>query len=404
MNIRTIEFLVSKVFSAFGVVLLTYIVSSKFDIITSADFFKSYIILGFVSILSTFGLSTLVIIDRKLKIMPGEHCRYFLYLVSLLVCLVLSGFLVYIFGEFDLISINYLILSFPFQSLCLFLSSLLKSRGLINFGSLTEPGSISLLSAIYAFSLEANDPDHLMAIYFIFSIFVVVFQLIVSFYIRTFKFPQKNKYFFKFWILLSKSYHLFLSSIYVYLNTWVVTFVISSNEKVFVIYNVAVRTASVFNFIINSLNNYFMIKSTGLNRKEQFEFGIKNINRQKKIQRPILYLMVVLIIVLFFCKDIFESLISFDVFVFTICMQSVFSYLIIGPTGALCTSLGYLKYSHNVNLFIFLMQLFLSSAYYFIGMSSYNELVSLIFLCQFLIAAKDWVYKLCLNKIKEQLY
>lgn len=60
------------------------------------------------------------------------------------------------------------------------------------------------------------------------------------------------------------------------------TFVISSNEKVFVIYNVAVRTASVFNFIINSLNNYFMIKSTGLNRKEQFEFGIKNITRQKK--------------------------------------------------------------------------------------------------------------------------
>ncbi|EGR3402167.1 hypothetical protein DMN98_02565, partial [Vibrio parahaemolyticus] len=173
MNIRTVEFLVSKVFSAFGVVLLTYIVSSKFDIVTSADFFKSYIILGFVSILSTFGLSTLVIIDRKLKIMPGEHYRYSLYLVSLLVCLASSGFLVCIFSELDLISINYLILSFPFQSLCLFLSSLLKSRGLINFGSLTEPGSISLLSAIYAFSLEVNDSDHLMASYFIFSIFVV---------------------------------------------------------------------------------------------------------------------------------------------------------------------------------------------------------------------------------------
>lgn len=197
---------------------------------------------------------------------------------------------------------------------------------------------------------------------------------------------------------------MFLSSIYVYLNTWVVTFVISSNEKVFVIYNVAVRTASVFNFIINSLNNYFMIKSTGLNRKEQFEIGIKNITRQKKSQRPILYIMVVFIIFSFLFKNVFESLGSFDIFVFVICMQSVFSYLIIGPTGALCTSLGYLKYSHNVNLLIFLMQLLFSSAYYFMGMSGYNELVSLIFICQFLIAAKDWIYKLCLNKIKEQLY
>ncbi|AUV87422.1 hypothetical protein [Vibrio campbellii] len=404
MSVSTVKFLSSKVFSAFGVVLLTYLVSERFDVNTSSDFLENYIVLGFFSIISTFGLSTLVIIDRKLKIMPGEHYRYSLYLFALVFCLGLSGFFVFMLIKFDLIPLNYVILSIPFQSLCLFLSSLLKSRGLINIGSLTEPGVISLLSAFYVFSFDVVDSEHLMLSYFLFSIVIVFSQLLISFYIGTFKVPYRKKYFLSFWLLLRKSYHLFLSSVYIYLNTWVVTLVISSNEKLFVIYNVAVRTASVFNFIINSLNNYFMIKSNGLNLKEQFDLGMEKIERQTISQRPILYLLVGVMTLLFFCRDTFESFISLDVIVLLICMQSVFSFLIVGPTGALCISLGYLKYSHAVNFLILMVQLLFSCLYYIFEVSSYSALISLVFICQFLIAAKDWIYKLCLNKIKEQLY
>ncbi|MGP4933475.1 hypothetical protein ACTXIM_16235 [Pseudoalteromonas nigrifaciens] len=399
-----LNFIFSKVISAAGIVLLTYTITSLFDTKVSAIFFKDFIVLGFISILATFGLPTLVLIDNKVKFLKKNGVRESLYLFSFL-CSVLFFISCYIvLGIFDFFSISILVLAFPIQSSCLFFAALLKSKGLINLGGVTEPGIISFISCISIITMGVSSIESVISIYLYCSILVVFFQLCILIGIKTFKVSKNIRYYRLVFILYRKSYHLFLSSIYVYLNTWAITLVISTNDKLLVLYNVAVRTASIFNFLINSLNNFFMIKSGGVDKKLALQLGLERISRQVKVQRVILYVFLFFMTLLFIFKSNLESSFKFDVLIFLMCIQSIVSYLFFGPIGALCISLGYLQYSHMINLTIFLLQVLVTFIYILVGVTDEKLLLFLIFICQFLIAFKDVVYKLCIEKIKKQLY